>query len=225
MIAPIAIVVPAYGEPGNPYAAFGRRWMDAVARMDPAPAEIVVAHSIPEPLGLLDLGVPVTAIPVVGAGLRVEDYCSAGVAAAIQPWVSCVGVDDVLQADALADLAAADAVGAEVMLWDHHDGEQRRRGRWSPYAMLRDNLVHGSCPFRRSLWRRVGGFPRVAWADWGFWLRCAAADAIVHRSDRVGVLWDRGEGRDTFTQQAADPAVLHRRNAEIRRFVFEEILS
>lgn len=214
--APITVIVPAYGPLGSPYAAFVARWWQAVAAMDPRPAEVVVVHSAGDPLGAVSAapeGMPVVAVEADGR--RVEDFLAAGVAASTQPWCCCVGLDDTLQADAMADLEAAEAAGADVLVWCHHDGETIRRNRWTGRGLREDNTVHGSSPFRRETFDRVGGFPAVAWSDWGLWLRFAAAGAVPHHVDRVGVLWDQGHGRETFTRQADDQAVLAARNAEI----------
>lgn len=214
--APVTVVVPAFGSHGSPYAAFVGRWWAAVAAMEPRPAEVVVVHSAGDPLGMLATAPPgIAAVPVEAEGARGDDYTRAGIAAASQPWVCCVGVDDVLQADAFADLAEADAAGADVLVWCHHDGETIRRNRWTGRGLRENNTVHGSSPFRRATYDAVGGLPAVAWSDWGLWLRFAAAGATPHHVDRVGVLWDQGGDRETFTRQAADPAVLAARNTEI----------
>jgi hypothetical protein len=224
MIAPISLVVPSYGPVGNPYAAHVDKWWAAVARMDPQPAEVIVPHSDPEPLGVIAKALPgirVVPVSVVG-GQRIEHYINPAVSAASQPWVSCIGIDDEYRPRALADLQEAHDAGAEILLWHHDDFQCIRRHYWDPVSLRTNNTVHGSCPFRKTLWERVGGQPLVGWVDWAFWLRCAHAEARVFRSDQVGVLWDPGHTRNTWTTQAtSDGRILAARNQEIANLVRE----
>lgn len=221
-VAPVSVIVPSFGPPGSHYAAFVPRFWQAIKAMSPQPAEVVVVHTDPEPLGILaaaPAGVTVRSVPVP-AGISFATMGNAGVSAATSAWCCCVGVDDMLTPNALAYLTAACVAGAEVQVWDHQEsGGTVRHGAWLPFGLIGNNTVHGSCPFTRDLWFRVGGFPEVAWCDWGLWLRCAAAGARVHHSGHVGVVWDTGGGRPTFTSQASDPAVAVTRLQEIHALV------
>jgi hypothetical protein len=165
-------------------------------------------------------GIRVIPVSVPGEK-RLEHYINAGVAAATQPWASCTGIDDEYRPHALADLNAAHDSEADVLLWHHDDYETIRRHNWDPLGMRTNNTVHGSCAFRISMWRRVGGWPLVAWSDWAFWLKCIHAGALLYRSEQVGVLWDPGRGRNTWTAQAGDGDVGAARNREIADLVGE----
>jgi hypothetical protein len=222
-VAPISLVIASYGPVGNPYSAYVDKWWAAVVRMDPQPAEVVVAHSDPEPLGVIAKappGIRVVSVSVSG-GERIEHYINPGVAAASQPWASSTGIDDEYRPHALADVQAAQDAGADVLLWHHDDYETIRRHYWHPFDLRTNNTVHGSCPFTRRIWERVGGQPLVGWGDWAFWLKCLHAGAVVYRSEQVGVLWDPGRGRNTWTAQAGDGAVGAARNREIADLVKE----
>jgi hypothetical protein len=220
-VAPISIVVPAYGPVGNPYSQFVLRWWAAVAAMRPAPAKVVVVHSDPEPLGLLASathGIAVRNVAVQSD--HIADYCNAGAEAASQTWISTIGVDDAYEPDALVDLAQADASGAGVMAWHQREvGSHVWQCFWDPQTLRHANTLPGSSPFRRDLWQRVGGIPRLGWCDWAFWLRCAAAGATAFQSDRVGVNWDPGHGHATWSGQRMPPEHKASRDAEIRGFV------
>jgi hypothetical protein len=217
----LSVVVAAWGPVGNPYSAFVSRWWAAIERMRPNPAEVVVVHTEPEPLGLLaaaPAGIAVRSVPIQ-PGPPV-DFWNAGVEAASQPWVSTIGVDDCYRSDALALLAKADAAGAEIMVWHH----QERGGHvwhtfWNPEVLKRANTVQGASPFRRELWQRVGGYPPVGWCDWGLWLRCAKAGATVAHTQRIGVDFDIGDERETFSGRSLKEADRIARDAEIDALV------
>lgn len=216
----LSVVVASYGPIGNPYAQFVDRWWRGVLRMNPRPAEVIVAHTLPEPLGLLEY--PVSGIAVRSVVVSVSDAASvynAGVEAASQPWISTIGVDDTYRPDALALLQDADAAGADIMLWDHYElGSHVWNCFWDPKTLKTANTVQGSSPFRRELWRRVGGFPRIGWFDWGFWLRCAKAGAKAFATHRVGVDFDPGIHHVTHSGQAAPIEAKRYRDAELAAF-------
>lgn len=217
----LTVVVAAWGPVGNPYSAFVCRWWAAIERMRPGPAEVVVVHTDPEPLGILaasPAGIAVRSVPIQ-PGPPV-DFWNAGVEAASQPWVSTIGVDDCYRPDAIEQLAKADAAGAEIMLWNHCEiGSHVWNTFWNPAALRQWNTVQGASPFRRELWQRVGGFPAVGWCDWGFWLRCAKARPTVAHTQRVGVDFDPGIGHATFSGRSLSEADRIARDAEIAAFV------
>lgn len=216
----LSVIVPAWGPVGNAYSRYVARWWAAVEAMTPGPAEVVVVHSNPEPIGLLALAPPGLSVRSVAiCSDRVEDFVNAGVEAASQPWVSAIGVDDVYRRDALADLAAADAMGADIMVWDQEElGSHVWRCFWSPTVLQTANTIAGSCPFRRDLWRRVGGQPRLGWSDWGFWLRCAAAGAKAWHCHRIGVVFDPGHDHETYSGLRLPSSERLVRDAEIMAF-------
>ena len=221
MSAPVSVIVPSFGPPGSHYAAFVPRFWQAIKAMSPRPAEVVVVHTDPEPLGILTSCWGHTDVrAVVPDGTSMAEMINAGVRAASQEWCCTVGVDDMLTPDALRHLPDAMRVGAEIMAWDH----QEENGAvyvstWEPYRLLRYNTLTGSSPFTRGIWSHCGGFPDVAWCDWGFWLRCASVGARVFCTNHVGVTWDSGRGRETISQQARSPTVSASRNAEIHNLI------
>ena len=219
----LSVIVAVWGEPGNRYSRFVSRWWDAIAAMKPRPAEVVVVHSDPEPLGLLAAapdGIPVVAVPFAGSHAAM---CNAGVRAASQPWCSTIGVDDCYCPDALGLLGAADAIGADVMVWNHRerDSDHVWECFWSSRHLRRCNTVQGASPFRKALWERVGGFPDLAWFDWGFWLMAAKHDAMALNTNRIGVIFDAGHSHDTFSGPALPESERLARDAEIHQLAQE----
>jgi hypothetical protein len=218
----LSVMVASFGPPGNPYSQFVRRWWDAVMAMDPPPAEIIVAHTDPEPLGLLPGPgtIPVVTVQVSEPDIAVAMNAAASVAT--QPWISGIGVDDRYCPDALADLAAADAAGADILVWNNREiGSHVWECFWNPEILQHSNTLAGSCPVRRDLWDRVGGLPRIGWSDWGFWLRCAAAGAQAFHSHRVGVDFDPGLDHHTWSGRAMTREQQASRDAELFAFAAE----
>lgn len=215
----ISVIVASYGDPGNPYARFVPRWWGAVCAMRPAPAEIVVVHTEPEPLGILDLApktMNVTSVCIESS--HIADFINAGVEAASQPWVSAIGVDDMYAPHALALLPVANVM-ADIMVWNQEEiGSHVWHGFWCPDEITRNNTLPGSCPFRRELWRKVGGQPRIGWADWGFWIKAAAAGARAFHCGDVGVMFDPGHGRNTWSGVGLPDDVRRERDAEVMEF-------
>lgn len=197
----LSVIVLAYGAPGNPYSQFVQRWWDSVLCVQPA--EVVVVHTDPEPLGLISAaphGIVVTAVPMPGS---FANGMNAGVQAATQPWVSTIGVDDCYRHGACELLPLADAAGTEIMLWNHYElGSHVWTTSWDVKTLRRANTVQGASPFRRDLWVRAGGFPDIGWGDWGFWLRCAKAGAKAWHCGRIGVDFDPGISHSTYSGRA-----------------------
>lgn len=216
----LSVVVLAYGPAGNPYAQFVQRWWEAVRLIQPA--EVVVVHSDPEPLGVLAAAPPeitVKAVPMRGSfanGLNI------GTMAASQPWVSTIGIDDCYRPGACELLPLADAVGAEIMLWNHYElGGHVWTTSWDVQTLRRANTVQGSSPFRRDLWVRAGGFPDIGWSDWGFWLRCAKAGAKAWHCGRIGVDFDPGLSHATYSGRALSEQDRDARDKEVFALVSE----
>jgi hypothetical protein len=218
----VSLIVTAYGEPGNPYSRYVRRWWDAVVALELPPSEVVVVHTDPEPLGVLAAappGIRVKAVPMP-AGLDFSAYWNAGCQAASGPWLTSTGIDDCYTPDAFADLEAADRQGADILCWHHQErGGHVWKGFWCPRTLRQANTIPGSSPYRRSLWQRVGGAPAMGWSDWGFWLLAARSEARAYQSDRVGVIWDPGHEHPTWSGPALPADVKAARDREIQEMV------
>lgn len=209
----LTVVVMSYGEPGNQYCQFVDRWWSSVVAINPA--EVIVVHTDPEPLGLLAKApsqLNVRSMPMAGSH---PVALNVAIEAATQPWVSAIGVDDCYRPGATELLPQADAMGAEIMLWDHYEiGSHVWRTFWNAERLTTANTVQGASPFRRSLWQRAGGFPDIAWSDWGFWLRCAKAGAKTVHFGTVGVDFDPGLTHQTFSGHALSKSEREARDHE-----------
>lgn len=220
----ISVIVPSYGEPRNQYSQFVPRWWSAVCAMRPAPAEVVVVHTEPEPLGILDLAPKTMEVrSVCIEATHIADFINAGVEAASQPWVSAIGVDDMYTPQALALLPVANAI-ADIMVWNQEEiGSHVWHAFWCQDEITRSNTLPGSCPFRRELWKRAGGQPRIGWADWGFWIKAAAVGARAFHCGEVGVLFDPGHGHDTWSGKRLDGETRRHRDNEVAAFARGEL--
>lgn len=220
----LSVIVAAWGPVGgNRYARFVPRWFSALAAMRPLPAEVVVVHSSPEPLGLL--AYPDPPVPVIGVACdgRQAEMLNAGVTAASQSWCSCIGVDDCYMPDALELLPTAYRLGADVMVWNHRerDSDHVWHCHWSPEQLRYANTVQGASPFRKSLWSRIGGFRDLGWCDWAFWLDAAKSGAKALETGRVAVVYDAGHTHETLSGPALAKARRDAHDRQIRELVQE----
>ena len=220
-----ALVCAVYGgESAAHYRPFVAGWWEAVRRMDPPPAELVIAHEVPDPVGLSDLpaDVPcrVHCVPLPNGVTGVEAWNEA-VRASTTEWVSCIGVDDEPLPGMFADIPKAEAAGADVLVGNQVErGSHTWCGIWSREEQRKSNCVPGSSAFRRSRFDAVGGFPAgLRWWDWGFWLLCHKHGAIGLVASGETVVFDPGRGRPTTSGVDLSPEVRAAADAEIAAFV------
>ena len=72
------------------------------------------------------------------------------------------------------------------------------------YLAQRHNEWMSGSPFTKDIWERAGGFPDIAWSDWGFWRRCCRAGAAVEAGGQVCYIY-REEPHDSVTGRYQDP--------------------
>lgn len=171
---------------GDTFARFVPRWAAHVAALDPAPDAIIVAGD--------------REIEIEGA-TRLACWCpwkhpqafylNAAIGLAKTEWVWIVDIDDCALPDALAGL---DEVDADV--WQigyvRSDGRVTHIPRQDDVDTVfeRNGLTAGSC-VRVEAFRRVGGFPDVAFQDWALWLRLVGGGASFAFSGRAGYRYMR----------------------------------
>ena len=71
------------------------------------------------------------------------------------------------------------------------------------YLNNRHNEWMSGSPFTRDIFERAGGFPDIAWSDWGFWRRCCRAGAVVEAGGQVCYIY-REEPDDSVTGRYQD---------------------
>ena len=61
------------------------------------------------------------------------------------------------------------------------------------HDLLRGNIIHAACPFRRNLWKRINGYDETMmhWEDYEFWIRCLKASAVIKPTTPTACLLHR----------------------------------
>jgi hypothetical protein len=167
---------------GSTHDHFLPEWVDAVTKLDPAPHEVILAHSQPQ------------FVPQVYAvqhrmngGWRYPQayYLTKALGHVTTDWVWIHDIDDLAFPDALEGI---DQVEADVfqMGYLRSDGEVYLPPQFTAEEFIAcptNRFVSGSC-VRTSVLREVGGFPDCALQDWALWLKLAHAGAKFAASDR-----------------------------------------
>lgn len=102
-------------------------------------------------------------------------------------WVWLVGVDDRLLPDALRLVDGRDEDVVQVGYRRSSDGMEHKSAPLPPGAILdaQENTLVACSPIRRAAWAAVGGFPDVAFDDWGMWRRLARAGRTFGYADAI----------------------------------------
>lgn len=177
----VTLVTPLLGEQ---YAHHLPAWLENVAALDPAPAEVIlVLHKRHAHLALPD--------SVLVVWVDTDDIAEAfniGFMLARTEWLAAGSIDDRYLPEAFAQLPDADGYDVQgftartytgTLIGSNLDNVTRDR-----------NAVLFHSPFTRDLFDRVGPWPAVYWHDWGFWLKAKAAGARMHRAEGVQVIYD-----------------------------------
>lgn len=177
----VTLVTPLLGEQ---YAHHLPAWLENIAALDPAPAEVIlVLHERHAHLALPD--------SVLVVWVDTDDIAEAfniGFMLARTEWLAAGSIDDRYLPEAFAQLPDADGYDVQgftartytgTLIGSNLDNVTRDR-----------NAVLFHSPFTRDLFDRVGPWPAVYWHDWGFWLKAKAAGARMHRAEGVQVIYD-----------------------------------
>jgi len=181
------------------YGVFLPRWWKAISRLDRQPDQIVIVHHESN-LARVPESVPAEyASRVKLVSTPVEDgnaYGNLCVTAADTDWVAFCGLDDQVLPNGYDELVECGS--AEIMVGGIRlSSGSEVRGVWDVEQLKRTNVMVAHSPFRKSLWERVGRGPEIYWSDWGFWAKCAMAEATTFRAQNVQVLFDLGESHET----------------------------
>lgn len=174
---------------GTRHPSFWKSWWQSVQQLDPAPDQAIICYDgIRGRLGEDLRTVPLRTVWSVNAHrwrYPQAYYLQRAVEAAETEWVWILDIDDIALVNALDGL---DAVAADVwqMGFLRSDGEryvvptmtnaEYLDGIGNPY-------VAGSA-FRVDAFKEAGGFPDIAFQDWGLWRRLARAGAWFESSGR-----------------------------------------
>ena len=168
---------------GRTHDRFLWEWLSAVRQLDPAPAEVIIATD--RYRHITDGALEVFRRHNDGTRYPQAFYLNKALEQVETEWVWIHDIDDLAFPDALEGL---DDVDADVfqMGYLRSDGLVYLPPELAAAEVLaspRNPFVAGSCVRTEAL-RAVGGFPDIAFQDWGLWLQLARAGATFAASDR-----------------------------------------
>lgn len=171
------------------YHRFLPDWLSAVEAAEPARV-LVVSDRM--------LSLPVDVVVVRSSSEFPEAEMRNVACRESDGWLWQIDVDDRILPDALRALEGRVCDVLQV-------GYQSSAGHvYVPSVAPNDEyLKHPNCytsgsPFTKDIWERAGGFPNIAFSDWGFWRRCARAGAHFEEAGQV-CYWYREEPQDSLT--------------------------
>jgi hypothetical protein len=181
------------------YGRFLDGWIDAAMRS--GADEILVASDTPRPVpDGVRLEVVDTDFRFREAGFR-NEAC----ALAEHEWLWQIDVDDRIVPDA-ARMVEGHTAGVVQVGYQRSDGPIYIPGVIANERYLAsggNSYVSGS-PFTREAFEASGGFPDIAWSDWGLWRRMARAGVTFAAANQVAY-WYRWEPHDSVTGIYTDP--------------------
>lgn len=186
----VALVTCAWGDG---YAGYVDRWWHMACTLDPAPAEVIVAHHPDDPTGVERLPEQVRRVECRERSLSA--MWNAAYGAATADWVQQCPLDDLLTSDALA---VVDGLGDEVDVVVTGARSMRSGDVWlgdwgTIWADPTGYRMNHHAVVRREFFARVPFGPEH-WSDWGWFLRADAAGARVHHAGRVTLVFDDTHG-------------------------------
>jgi hypothetical protein len=181
------------------YGVFFPRWWQAISELERQPDQIVIAYHESN-LAKVPESVPKEYASrvklVVSNSENGLDYPNLGIDSADTDWVAFCGLDDQVLPNAYDELGLCSDAEILVANLQLSDGS-KSFGSWDVQRMKQQNPMAFLSPFRKSLWERVGGMPKIYWSDWGFWMKAAMAGATTYQSQNFQALFDLGADHET----------------------------
>jgi hypothetical protein len=205
------------------YGVFFPRWWQAISELERQPDQIVITYHQSN-LAKVPESVPKEYASRVK--LVVSDsedgliYPNLSVESADTDWVAFCGLDDQVLPNAYDELDLCADVEILVGNLKLSDGSNSF-GSWDIERMKNQNPLPCHSPFRKSLWKRVGGRPHIYWEDWGFWMKCAMANAKTYQSQNFQALFDLGTNHETESGPLLPNKIRSEANEQIVSFAKE----
>lgn len=178
--SPVAFVTAAWG---GYLEKFGREWIEAIARMNPRPKDVVIVsdHELDAPSWVRQFR-PVSSV-------HNWDWFNEAVQHARAEWVVCVGIDDLFHSNGLARLK----LEGDAVAFAHTHVGNLMAPTADGYAKIMersDNPMYGGAVFRRDVFLR---FPwrRVVFPDWYQWIEFRHAGVDVRCDPTPRFVWRR----------------------------------
>lgn len=203
------------------FRSFVPRWWASVEAMRPLPDQIVVACREPDFSGIEQMPASLKARTTIvyRAVQHINELYDVAISHCYTKWVAWCGLDDVMLPDAFADLARADAEDAELIVGQvQWLSGGTWAGTWEPKRLGDYNTLPACSPHTKQLWRDVGGYPAVYFADWAFWAKVARRGVRAINASRPQMIFDDGCTRPTMSGRMADAGVKDRARAEYQAF-------
>jgi hypothetical protein len=205
------------------YGVFIPRWWQAISELERQPDEIVIAYhesnlcKVPESVPKEYASRTKLVVSDSEDGLI---YGNLAVEAAETDWVAFCGLDDQVLPNAYDELSLCKDAQILVANLKLSDGS-KSMGSWDLQRMKHQNPMAAHSPYRKSLWKSVGGIPTIYWADWGLWMKFAMAGATTYQSQNLQVLFDLGNTHETESGPLLDRAVRMAADEELMAFAKE----
>lgn len=194
----VAVVTCAYGT----HIRFFPRWLETVRLLGPKPDRVIVATDNGHFIDARDVDTVETRCRWTHPQAWHLDQA---VRVAGTDWVWVVDVDDMPHPDGLAGL---DYIEADVWQLGYRDsdGYQHRPPELTnaEYLALDCNPYAAGSAFRTDAYRHAGGYPDIAFQDWGLWRRLALSGAVFEPSDRAHYTYQRHPHTRSATELTPD---------------------
>lgn len=183
----VAVVTAVWGS----YMRFVPQWFEMVARLDPQPAEVIVATLPLHERELSNYPCRVVIERLAPKGHYMIPWMfNAAARVATSTWLANVAMDDELLPDGLEGLGSVTADIVSVSMLTTNGVYVQARGEEN-LRRVADNMVLGCSFIRTELFKRVGGWPSdVLLSDWQLWVdaylaggRLVTWDKPTHRID------------------------------------------
>ncbi len=177
----VSVVTTCFGD----YNVFLPVWIGSIYGLSRTPDEVIVASD-------RDLGVPGARVIVAHNTWKHAPafFINEAVKAAETDWVWVMGVDDLAFPDALDGL---EDVEDDVwqMGYKTNVGTTYIPPQLSAVEFLaaKENPFVGASAFRTQAFKEVGGYPDVAYEDWGLWRRLAITLCTFKSSGRAHFIY------------------------------------
>lgn len=206
---------------------------DAIAKMEPLPTQVVIAHSVVDHCGVTnppkDFPVKIKYVPVevpdnenfVRDALK---YMNAAMSAVETDWMSFCGLDDRMMPHAYKDIPAATEAGAEIVIGGVKlTTDSNYMSGWSRETLNYPGgyRMAAHCPFTKALYDRVGPWPNLYWYDVGWWNMCLKAGVEVYNTDNLFAIFDVGVDHPTISGPLANPERIQAAEIEATAFLKE----
>jgi hypothetical protein len=162
------------------YHRFVDAWMDAAVNANPDRILVVSDRA-------LNIDVEVIVSEPIGPHPEVV-FRNMACRHAEDGWLWQMDVDDQILPDAMTVLENRNCDVVQVGWVAQHDENQKGFPKVQSnedYLADSANFLSIGSPFTKDVWQRAGGFPYIAYNDYGFWRRCARVGAKFEFANQV----------------------------------------